>query len=126
MRDRKWIFSGLGVFAIAVLFPVWYGATAGRDTAPPELELPADADACVEATAFMTANHPVLLNEWRNAVVRDGRTEYVSATGTAYTMSLTGTCMGCHTNRETFCVRCHDYADVSPTCWDCHVEPPGE
>lgn len=126
MRDRKWVLSGLGVFCALVLFPVLYGATVGRGATPPEPELPADETACVEATDYMRANHPTLLNAWRDAVVREGRTTYTSAAGATYTMSLTGTCMGCHDNRETFCTSCHDYADVTPTCWDCHVEPPGE
>ena len=24
-----------------------------------------------------------------------------------------------------FCTKCHDYANVDPTCWDCHLEPGG-
>ncbi len=124
MRDRKWVLTGLGVFVVVVLFPALYGVMAGADPAPPEVELPADETACVEPTEFMTANHPALLNEWRDAVVRDGEWNYVSSTGATFTMSLTGTCMECHDNRETFCQRCHEYADVDPVfCWDCHVEP---
>jgi hypothetical protein len=123
MNDRKWIYAGLGVFLALVLFPAWYDALEPAAAGAPELEYPADETACVESTEFMRANHPVLLNEWRNAAIRDGETEYVATNGEHYTISLTGTCMQCHDNRDTFCVRCHDYADVSPTCWDCHVEP---
>lgn len=123
MNDRKWIYAGLGVFVALVLFPAWYGALGSAEVRAPELELPADETACVESVEYMRANHPALLSTWRDALVRDGRAEYVASTGERYTISLTGTCMECHENRETFCVRCHDYADVNPTCWECHVEP---
>jgi hypothetical protein len=123
MRDRKWILAGLGVFCAVVLFPVWYGALPGKNVALPKVELPAKGSACIEPTEWMIANHPTLLNEWRNEVVREGRTEYVASDGKTYTMSFTGTCLSCHPNRATFCDRCHTAADVQPTCWNCHVEP---
>lgn len=123
MKDRKWIYAGLGVFVALILLPTWYDAATPASSAPPELEYPEDATTCVEGTEWIRANHPVLLNEWRNAVVREGQTEFVSSTGAHYTMSLTGTCLECHENRAAFCDRCHEYADVTPTCWDCHVEP---
>jgi hypothetical protein len=41
------------------------------------------------------------------------------------TMSLTGTCIkACHADKTVFCDRCHAYAGVTPTCWNCHVVPP--
>lgn len=123
MKDRPWIYTGIGVFLAVVLFPVWYGALAGDGTLAPELEYPEDETECVESAEFMRANHPALLVEWREGLVREGKTEYVSTSGVHHTASLTGTCMSCHDNRETFCVRCHEYADVDPTCWECHVEP---
>lgn len=123
MSDRKWIYAGLGVFVVLVLFPVWYGAASGAEARAPELDYPADETACIEDTEYMRANHPVLLDDWRDGLVREGETEYVASSGERYTVSLTGTCMECHDNRETFCVRCHEYADVDPICWDCHVEP---
>ena len=82
---------------------------------------------CVESREFMLANHMHLLDQWRDAVVRDGRVEYTSVSypDRTYTMSLTGTCLNCHASRDNFCTRCHDYANVDPTCWDCHVESRG-
>jgi hypothetical protein len=57
-------------------------------------------------------------------VVREGRRDYVSTlSGTTYDMSLSRTCMDCHSNKADFCDRCHDYLAVNPYCWDCHVEP---
>jgi hypothetical protein len=86
------------------------------------VELPADATQCVESADWMRAHHPELLNDWRDAVVRDGEKEYVSRDfGARHEMSLTRTCMSCHSNRETFCARCHEYANVELTCWGCHL-----
>lgn len=122
MTGRTWIYTGLGVFVAIALFPIWHGVLHSDAPAAPDLEYP-EEPACVESAEYMRANHPTLLNAWRDAVVRDGEVEYVSSTGEHYTMSLTGTCMECHQKRDTFCQRCHDYADVNPTCWSCHVEP---
>ena len=38
-------------------------------------------------------------------------------------MSLTNTCLGCHSNKAQFCDQCHNYLEVTPYCWDCHVDP---
>jgi hypothetical protein len=123
MRDKVTITAGLAVFLALASFPFWHTLRGDEDNARPELELPADASECIENTEYMTANHMDLLNQWRNAVVRDGQRDYTSSAGEQHVMSLTRTCMDCHSNRETFCDRCHTYADVQPTCWDCHVAP---
>ncbi len=125
MSDKPKIVAGLALFVALVAFPVWYGLGGEGEVAAPELEYPADADACVEATDYMTANHMDLLNRWRNAVVREGQREYQASSGERYVMSLTGTCLDCHTSIDEFCTKCHDYADVSPKCWDCHIAPEG-
>ena len=127
MGDRGKIGIGLAVFVILVTFPFWgrLAASGEVQTAAPELEMPADAEACVEDTPFMTANHMDLLNEWRDLVVREGVLEYTAASGEVYDISLTKTCLNCHENRDNFCTRCHDYANVSPTCWECHTTPGG-
>lgn len=122
MSKQKRLGAGLAGLVTIVLFAAWYGVARGRP-AGPDVELPPDTAGCVEPAAYMIANHPALLNEWRNAVVRKGATTYTSSTGKTYEISLTGTCMQCHQNRATFCQRCHDYADVHETCWNCHVEP---
>jgi nitrate/TMAO reductase-like tetraheme cytochrome c subunit len=38
-------------------------------------------------------------------------------------MSLSQTCLGCHSNKEKFCDSCHTYSGVKPNCWNCHVVP---
>jgi hypothetical protein len=123
MGDTVKITLGLGAFVVLAAFPFWNRLFAAGDATAPQLELPTDATACVEATEYMTANHMDLLNQWRDAVVREGRREYTSTTGEVHVMSLTGTCLGCHASRDAFCTRCHDFANVEPTCWDCHLEP---
>jgi hypothetical protein len=126
MSEKARIVAGLAVFLAVVAFPIWYPLGASGDSSRPELELPEGEERCVEDTEYMTANHMDLLNEWRNAVVREGETEYTSSSGERFVMSLTGTCLDCHTDRDVFCNRCHDYANVAPKCWDCHVEPEGD
>ena len=141
MNDKSIIFVGLVIFLVLVTFPTWYTLGFTGDASPPDLELPEEVSQCVEDTQYMTANHMKLLREWRNAVVREGRKSYTSADfGEQYEMSLTNTCLECHTNREGFCTRCHEYVNVvslqsvqgSTTdkrgirCWDCHVEPQGD
>ncbi len=123
VSDRAKVLTGLVVVLVLAAFPMWQALGAADETTRPDLELPENDSLCVEATDYMTANHMDLLNDWRNAVVREGETEYTSSTGETYTMSLTGTCMDCHDSRQNFCTRCHDYTNVSPACWDCHIEP---
>ncbi|MGD2215226.1 MAG: sulfate reduction electron transfer complex DsrMKJOP subunit DsrJ [Gemmatimonadales bacterium] len=125
MSDRAKVLSGVAIFLVLLAFPTWQTLGAAGDAARPELELPEDETQCIEETEYMSARHMEFLNQWRNAVVREGETEYTSSSGETYTMSLTGTCMECHDNRENFCTRCHDYANVAPRCWNCHIEPEG-
>jgi hypothetical protein len=66
-----------------------------------------------------------LLLKWRDAAVRGGQTEYVNSQGKSFNISLK-TCLGCHSDpalntSDQFCVSCHNYADVKPTCWSCHT-----
>ena len=44
----------------------------------------------------------------------------------AFVMSLSNTCLDCHSNKADFCDKCHNYASVRPYCWDCPSEPPKE
>ena len=97
-------------------------------------------DGCVEEVNYMQANHMALLIEWRDAVVRQGDTSRIEINGRSYLKSLTTTCMGCHTDRQTFCYRCHVYANTLPAwparnsstaqggirCWNCHLQPEEE
>lgn len=127
MYDVGKIIVGLVVFVILATSPLWFNAILGESPEAPKLQLPTNGSTeCVEATEFMRANHMDLLNQWRDDVVRTGQRDYVSTTsGKVYDMSLSRTCMDCHTNKAEFCDACHNYLAVSPYCWDCHVEPKG-
>ena len=123
MRDTGKIVAGLVIFLAAVTSPLWYHLATGTATAPPELELPPGETACVESTAYMRSLHMDLLNEWRDDVVRRGDRSHTAPDGKDYDKSLSRTCMKCHSNKEAFCDRCHNYTGVNPYCWECHVEP---
>ena len=110
---------------MVVTFPIW--RAVGENAAPrPELAKPVQGTQCVEATEWMAANHQQLLNQWRDAVVREGRTVYTATDGKQHEMSLSKTCMSCHEDEQSFCNQCHTYADVQLTCWSCHLDPSRE
>ncbi|NNL75212.1 MAG: sulfate reduction electron transfer complex DsrMKJOP subunit DsrJ, partial [Desulfobacterales bacterium] len=95
----------------------------------PELKLTEKAKAakeCIRDTEYMRAEHMQLLDEWRHAVVRNAERVYVNSSGKEFNMSLSNTCLDCHSNKAEFCDRCHDYASVKPYCWDCHIDNPKE
>ncbi len=125
--SKNAIIAGLMVFVAAALFPFWFNI--GGSNAAPEIELSANAKAaknCVLDKYEMRANHMSLLDEWRDSVVRDADRLYKGANGKTFNMSLStgeNSCLGCHTDKEKFCDRCHTYASVDPYCWECHTDP---
>jgi [DsrC]-trisulfide reductase subunit J len=127
MYDAKKIVPGLLIFLGLVTFPFWF--SGGKAAPPPGLKLDTPAiqqlkeKKCIEPTAYMRANHMELLDYWRNSVVRQGDRIYKASDGKEYPLSLSGTCLECHSNKEQFCDRCHTYEAVKPTCWSCHVIP---
>lgn len=121
MYNKGMIIAGLAVFALIVTFPLWFNiVSAGEE---PEIILPAGASECVESASYMRSKHMVLLNEWRDDVLRHNGRVMVTVDGKEYRKGLQLTCMKCHTNKETFCDPCHEYASVEPYCWDCHLTP---
>ena len=128
MRDTGKIVIGLIVFLIIMTFPVWYNAVNGvtpmNDPIIATADLPGK-DQCVRSADYMRPFHMDLLNKWRDGVVRKGERVYTAEDGRKFNMSLSNTCMDCHSNKDTFCDRCHDFMAVSPYCWDCHIEPKG-
>jgi hypothetical protein len=125
MYDAGKIVAGLAVFVVLATSPLWYNALSAESPARPELVGPPNgAVECVESKEYMSANHMDLLDQWRDRVVRDDVRTYTSEmSGKDYEMSLSNTCMDCHSNKSQFCDSCHTYAAVQPYCWDCHVEP---
>jgi hypothetical protein len=127
MKDKKFIVTGVIIFIVIVTFPFWYNR--GKAAPAPELQLTEKAKAakvCVRSTEYMKAEHMQLLDLWRDSVVRRGDRIYVSPSGQEYNMSLSNTCLDCHSNKAEFCDRCHNYASVRPYCWDCHIDNPKE
>ena len=124
MYDSGKIITGLVIFFILLLFPVWYQVGKASNIPDPQLtETAKKAGKCVEEKEFMKTQHMKMLDQWRNEVVRDGERYYTSTEGKMYYKSLQVTCMECHSNKTKFCDQCHDYTGVDPFCWDCHIEP---
>jgi nitrate reductase cytochrome c-type subunit len=143
------IIASLVIFVAVLALPFFYNL--GKANAGPVLNLPTNSQ-CVEPAAYMRANHMQLLNTWRDEYVRNGQTVYVNSQGKPFDINI-DTCLKCHysTNTTTstagvnnpattkategsnsavnqsnqFCVSCHNYASVKPTCWSCHNEPGG-
>jgi hypothetical protein len=126
VRDRGLIVGGLVAFVALVTLPVWYQAAFGTPRTQPTLARPT-GERCVLPRAEMRHSHMDVLVAWRERVVRGGERQLVAAGGRAMPISLTGTCLGCHGAKRDFCDRCHEYASVQITCFDCHVdrEKPG-
>ncbi len=124
MSSPGWVRIVVPVLGTALLAAAGWAVSGGGEQTRPELEPARAGSVCVEPAAFMVPEHPVLLNQWRDAVVRDGETEYTSRSGDTHVMSLTKTCLDCHGEPQGFCVRCHEFAGVRETCWDCHVDRP--
>lgn len=129
MKKHQWsiIAVGIVIFIIGVTFPFWYGK--GKSARAPELSLDTPVIAqmepkrCVEDKTYMRANHMKMLNAWRDNVVREGNRLYTAKDGRVYEKSLTGTCIQCHSSKEQFCDRCHNYVSAKPSCFNCHVVP---
>jgi hypothetical protein len=129
MNDKKWIVLGLVIFLGLFTFPLWYNilVKAGKAAPAPEVVLTEKAKAakqCVMSTAYMKRDHMQLLDLWRHSVVRNAKREFVNPEGKTFNMSLSNTCLDCHSNKAEFCDRCHNYASVRPYCFDCHIDNP--
>jgi cytochrome c1 len=119
----------LGLIIFVALFASPFYLNMGKATAKlelkidtPEIQKLADKK-CVEPKEFMRAEHMQILNNWRDAVVRDGDREQIIISGQKYDKSLQNGCMKCHSNKKDFCDKCHNYVAVKPYCWDCHIAP---
>jgi [DsrC]-trisulfide reductase subunit J len=128
-KRYKWgmITGGIAIFVILLTFPFWY--SLGKKSPPPTLSLDTPVISqmkekrCVEDTSFMRANHMKLLHAWRDEVVRKGNRFYKAQHGRIFEINLSGTCLKCHSNKNQFCDRCHNYVGAKPTCFNCHIVP---
>jgi hypothetical protein len=122
--NKKIIIAGIITFFVIITFPFWYNM--GKAAPLPEPKLTDKAKAakeCVRPKEFMRAEHMQLLDVWRDTVVRDAKRIYVNSKGKEFEMSLSNTCLDCHSEKAEFCDKCHNYASVTPYCWDCHIDP---
>lgn len=123
------IIAGLAIFVALVTSPFLMNIGKADEAPQPNLDTPAinqmSQKQCVESAEFMRTEHMQMLNQWRDQVVRNGDTVYVSSSGQEYEMSLENSCLQCHSNKEEFCDSCHTYANVEPYCWDCHTYTKG-
>jgi hypothetical protein len=122
MYDGGKIIAGLVVFVGLITFPIWSNLAKG-ETPVPQPKIVTQETACVAPTEYMRASHMALLNQWRDLVVREGNRVYVAFDGKEHVMSLTNTCLNCHSNKAEFCDQCHNYLGLSVYCWDCHLVP---
>jgi len=133
LYDAKYIISGLVIFFAVVTFPFW--KNLGKVVPPPERKLDTPAilklneKKCVMPTPWMRANHMQLLIDWREQVVRTkergvstGGRVFQAPDRRKFQISLSNTCMECHSNRSQFCDQCHNYVAVAPACWGCHLD----
>jgi len=118
------IIAGLLIFLGLLCAPFALG-TAAKDYKQPELKYPEGEKECIESKEFMRERHMVLLDQWRDWALRDGKRIYTNHKGKEFTISLQNTCMKCHQSKADFCDKCHTNAGVSPYCWDCHIQPEG-
>ena len=132
LYDGGKILLGLAVFLAFALFPFYNNIGKVNAKPEPKTDTPAIQEwekqygkkECVESKEYMRSEHMQMLNNWRDAVVRDMYRQYVSQTsGKKFNMSLQNGCMKCHSNKKKFCDECHNYMAVKPYCWDCHIQP---
>lgn len=121
------IIVGIIIFVVLATLPFWVNMGKAATKPDPKIDTPVIESLvekkCVEPKEFMKTEHMTLLNEWRDAALRDGKRLYVASDGKEYDINLQNTCMNCHSNKKKFCDECHNYAAVKPYCWDCHIAP---
>lgn len=135
MQNSGKIIIGIVIFAAMFSSPFWLNMSGSeKPGSEPNIEYVVDTSKvdCIADKEYMRANHMEMLNEWRDKVVRlnerylkdnDGNIVNWDGTTKPVEMSLSLTCLKCHSNKSGFCDECHNYMDVKPYCWDCHVDP---
>lgn len=127
MYDTGRVLFGIIIFIAIFTSPFWINLAGGQSGITPILKLPDGVDKCIHDTEYMKNYHMNLLDDWRDLVVRENKRFYyvdgdlIYINGVPMEMSLTKSCMTCHNNKAEFCDQCHNYLDVNPYCWDCHV-----
>ena len=128
MYDENKVIPIIIVFLIVFAFPLWYNLGKAAPAPDPKLNTPEinqlKDKQCIEPKASMITSHMKILDEWRFEVVRgDYKRTFTASNGKVYEKSLQNGCMKCHSNKSQFCDQCHNYMEVKPFCWDCHITP---
>jgi hypothetical protein len=114
--------AGIVLLLLAVSYLFMQQGHAEKAPEPPARPVPVDSTKCIAPVGKMRASHMQMLNEWRHSSVREGNRVHVTPDGRRFEKSL-NTCLGCHGQNRLFCFNCHMYANVKPTCWNCHLSP---
>lgn len=109
------------MFVLLMTFPIWKNALSAQKL--PNPEKPKGVKDCVKPVEYMRTTHMLLLDRWRDEVLREGNRTPIPVDGIDYPRSLMNGCMKCHTSKKKFCDECHVYTSVKPYCWDCHFVP---
>ena len=130
LYDRGKIIAGIVIFLILITFPFWYGK--GKAVAPPELELDTPAIEQLAGKALrggcrLHAGQPHEASDRLARRASSGKASalYTATDGRVFEMSLTGTCLKCHSNKDQFCDRCHDYVGVEALLLELPYRPRG-
>ncbi len=114
------VITVVAVFLIILMLPFlynWVSIGLFKTVQQPELVIEKTGN-CVKDTKYMRTSHGKLLIHERSRIVREGERGAIGLS----------TCRKCHTNREEFCDRCHNYAGVltlneKAGCFACHYYP---
>lgn len=116
-KNRKAVVAAVSV--LIILIPFGYSVISavlspGSEDVWPFLEMPdAKYKECVRETDYMRYHHMHLLQEVRDEAVREGTRGKIRL----------DECRKCHSNRATFCDRCHIAVNLTPDCYGCHYYP---
>lgn len=122
MFDKGKIILGILIFAVLFTSPLWLNIANDVKVEELKLQMPEDETECIDSKEYMRAFHMDVLNEWRDKVVRED-IRFTEINGKQVEMSLSKTCLKCHTSKVEFCDKCHNLMGVDPYCWDCHIAP---
>jgi hypothetical protein len=107
------------LFLIVILAPLGYSTVSyimAQETEGviPFLERPDKKHKkCVRPVEYMRYHHWELLRGIREEIVRYGIRGEIGLSK----------CRQCHTNRTTFCDKCHNAVSLKPDCFGCHYYP---
>ena len=122
MLDGGRIVGGIAILLAVVAGPIWLGSARGVKIESPQS--PKLGERCLMPREEMRKNHPALLANWRERVVRFGDRVHHTEDGREVRISLTGTCLGCHGSATKFCDQCLTQTAVTLSCWQCHAQSP--